>query len=182
MRCKRCRLVLRTTFAKCEPPRSNPRSLAYKRACSLVSLDYPHTHRDLHTRSSFLHRRIVVAYRLRRLGSANSLLWAVSLRQKQHSVVFNLLHVVLEDLFLFLGEGLFEDLLLFAALVVVTVPLCIRCNYICSLGNIPSECVCRAIYPRSSFISFEFVLLSSCGMILPCHSSFIMLSIGCTSC
>ena len=53
MRCKRCRLVLRTTFAKCEPPRSNLRSLAYKRACSLVSLDYPHTHRDLRTRSSF---------------------------------------------------------------------------------------------------------------------------------
>ena len=56
-----------------------------------------------------LHRRIVVAYRLRRLGSANSLLWAVSLRQKQHSVVFNLLHVILEDLFLFLGEGFFEE-------------------------------------------------------------------------
>ena len=40
-----------------------------------------------------LHRRIVVAYRLRRLCSANSLLPAVSLRQKQHSVVFNLLHI-----------------------------------------------------------------------------------------
>ncbi len=55
-----------------------------------------------------LHRRIVVAYRLRRLGSANSLLWAVSLRQKQHSVVFNSLHVILEDFFLFFGKGLFE--------------------------------------------------------------------------
>ena len=61
-----------------------------------------------------LHRRIVVAYRLRRLGSANSLLWAVSLRQKQHSVVFNLLHVILEYLFLFLGERLLENLLPFA--------------------------------------------------------------------
>ena len=129
-----------------------------------------------------LHRRIVVAYRLRRLGSANSLLWAVSLRQKQHSVVFNLLHVILEDFFLFLGKGLFEDLLPFADLVVVTVPLYTKVNYICSLGNIPSECACRAIYPRSSFISFEFVLLSSCGMIFPCHSSLIMFSIGCTSC
>ena len=34
---------------------------------------------------------------------------------------------------------------------------------------------CLAIYPRSSFISFEFVLLSSCGMMLPCHSSLITL-------
>ena len=52
-----------------------------------------------------LHRRIVVAYRLRRLGSANSLLWAVSLRQKQHSVVFNLLHVILEDFLLPIREA-----------------------------------------------------------------------------
>ena len=41
MRSGRCRLVLRTTFAKCEPPRSSLRSLAHKRACSLVSLGYP---------------------------------------------------------------------------------------------------------------------------------------------
>ena len=109
--------------------------------------------------------------------SAGFLLWAVSLRKKQHSVVFNLLHVILEDYFLLIREGLFEDLLPFAALVVVTVPLCTKVNYICSHGNIPSECVCRAIYPRSSFISFEFVRLSSPGMMLPCHSSFIMLSI-----
>ena len=108
MRCKRKRLVLCTTFAKCEPPRSNLRSLAIKQACSLASLDYPHTHRDSHTRSSFSPPSHSVAYRLRRLGSANSLLWAVSLRQKQHSVVFNLLHVILEDFFLFFGKGLFE--------------------------------------------------------------------------
>ena len=38
-------------------------------------------------------RRIVIAYRLRQLGSADSLLWAVSLRQKQHSVVFDLLQL-----------------------------------------------------------------------------------------
>ena len=43
-----------------------------------------------------------------RLGSANSLLPAVSLRKKQHSVVFNLLHVILEALFLLIGEGLFQ--------------------------------------------------------------------------
>jgi len=40
---------------------------------------------------------------------------------------------------------------------------------------------CLAMYPSSSFISFEFVLLSSCGMMFPCHSSFIILFIGCTS-
>ena len=38
-----------------------------------------------------LHRRIVATYRLRALGSVRSLLWAVSLRQKQHLVVFGLL-------------------------------------------------------------------------------------------
>ena len=65
-----------------------------------------------------------------------------------------------------------RSLLPFAVLIVIIVPLCTKVNYICSHGNIPSECVCRAIYPRSSFISFEFVLLSSCGMMFPCHSSF----------
>ena len=40
MRCKRCRLVLRTPFAKCEPPRSNLRSLADEQARRLISLDY----------------------------------------------------------------------------------------------------------------------------------------------
>ena len=75
-----------------------------------------------------------------------------------------------------------RSLLPFAVLIVIIVPLCTKVNYIFSHGNIPSECVCRAIYPRSSFISFEFVRLSSPGMILPCHSSLIMLSIGRTSC
>ena len=41
---------------------------------------------------------------------------------------------------------------------------------------------CLAMYPSSSFISFELFLLSSCGMMFPCHSSFIILFIGCTSC
>jgi len=59
-----------------------------------------------------LHRRIVVACRLRRLGSANSLLWAVSLRQKQHSVVFNLLHVILEDFFLLIGKAFLQVLVM----------------------------------------------------------------------
>ena len=40
MRCKRRRLVLRTPFAKCEPPRSNLRSLADEQARRLISLDY----------------------------------------------------------------------------------------------------------------------------------------------
>ena len=35
-----------------------------------------------------LHRRIVVAYRLRLLGSADSLLWAVSLHTKQSFRLF----------------------------------------------------------------------------------------------
>ena len=39
-RCKRYRLVLCTTLASCEPPRSNLHSLAYKQACSLASSDY----------------------------------------------------------------------------------------------------------------------------------------------
>jgi hypothetical protein len=38
-----------------------------------------------------LHRRIVASHRLDALGSACSLLWAVSLRPKQHSVVLDLL-------------------------------------------------------------------------------------------
>ena len=39
------------------------------------------------------HRRIVVAFRLRLLGSANSLLWAVSASKKQFSTVFSCLPV-----------------------------------------------------------------------------------------
>ena len=35
---------------------------------------------------------------------------------------------------------------------------------------------------EKTFISFELFLLSSCGMMFPCHSSFIILFIGCTSC
>ena len=31
---------------------------------------------------------------------------------------------------------------------------------------------CLAIYPSSSFISFKLVLISSWGMMFPCHSSF----------
>ena len=41
---------------------------------------------------------------------------------------------------------------------------------------------CRAIYSTSSFISGELVLLSSCGAIFPCHSSFIILFIVRTFC
>ena len=41
---------------------------------------------------------------------------------------------------------------------------------------------CLAMYPRSSFISFELFLLSSWGIMFPCHSSFIILFICCTSC
>ena len=40
LRCKRCHLVLRTTFAKCEPPRSNLHSLADEQARRLASFDY----------------------------------------------------------------------------------------------------------------------------------------------
>ena len=40
---------------------------------------------------------------------------------------------------------------------------------------------CLAMYPSSSFISFELFLLSSCGMMFPCHSSFIIFFIGCAS-
>ena len=40
---------------------------------------------------------------------------------------------------------------------------------------------CLAMYPSNSFISFELFLLSSCGMMFPCHSSFIILFIGCAS-
>ena len=58
--------------------------LANKIASCIISFTITYT---------FLHHRIVVAYRLRLLGSANSLLWAVSLHQKQHSVVFDLLHI-----------------------------------------------------------------------------------------
>ena len=66
-------------LALCEPPRSNLHSLASELSASFRLIMCALTETCILTPAS-LHRRIVVAYRLRRLGSANSLLPAVSLR------------------------------------------------------------------------------------------------------
>ena len=118
-----------------------------------------------HTRSSFTppsHSRCLSPAIL---GSVNSLLWAVSLRWKQYFIVFNLLHLTFRGL-------LFAHPSCFSASRCDAEP----CTPDAHKFANPSQA------PYSCFISGDRILQSSSGTTFPCHSSLIMLSIGCTSC
>ena len=56
-----------------------------------------------------------------------------------------------------------------------------KVSFCSSVKLFSSSSWCLAMYPRSSFICGELVLLSSCGTMFPCHSSFIIFFIGCAS-